>query len=250
MPNIARLRAVYPRARGGTSSPPDMSPPIRGLSPRTRGNPGLGGRQSFGSRSIPAHAGEPGRTSSGRLGRWVYPRARGGTPYTRASPYTRAGLSPRTRGNQAGREGLGRRRGSIPAHAGEPLADIGIDKKTRVYPRARGGTVSAKEDGAIGKGLSPRTRGNRIGGVPAAGLLGSIPAHAGEPHGCGARRTRTGVYPRARGGTSAGYDIVNPIEGLSPRTRGNRPVVSGRVLDQGSIPAHAGEPEITARRLA
>ena len=70
---------VYPRAREGTASiARPMACPM-GLSPRTRGNHAplpppikIGG-------SIPAHAGEPRKTTALKAAMKVYPRARGGT---------------------------------------------------------------------------------------------------------------------------------------------------------------------------
>ena len=70
---------VYPRPRGGTKSSITQAPCERGLSPPTRGNPRYGrGRPDIGG-SIPAHAGEPRRSSSSSARRGVYPRPRGGT---------------------------------------------------------------------------------------------------------------------------------------------------------------------------
>ena len=71
---------------------------------------------------------------------------------------------------------------------------------------------------------------------------GSIPARAGEPVSLPSTGGAWAVYPRACGGTAAGYDSLNRLPGLSPRVRGNRfryppPAGPGR-----SIPARAGEP--------
>ena len=70
--------------------------------------------------SIPAHAGEP--SSEWRLicGKWVYPRACGGTMNGTLWNHCRLGLSPRMRGNHDATTATTLRDGSIPAHAGEP----------------------------------------------------------------------------------------------------------------------------------
>ena len=116
---IGPVDAVYPRACGGTSARlsflrgnAGLSPRLRGnlvevvryvleggLSPRLRGNlptpwladPALG--------SIPAPAGEPPSCQRQRHGRWVYPRACGGTIPPALQASARSGLSPRLRGN-------------------------------------------------------------------------------------------------------------------------------------------------------
>ena len=50
-----------------------------------------------------------------------------------------------------------------------------------VYPRACGGTGSNALVPSVGMGLSPRMRGNPIQVTPYSAMVGSIPAHAGEP---------------------------------------------------------------------
>ena len=72
--------------------------------------------------------------------------------------------------------------------------------------------------------------------------MGSIPAHAGEPLRDIDPTVLIGVYPRARGGTVARLRMPRPIQGLSPRTRGNHIFVDEFQIIFGSIPAHAGEP--------
>ena len=111
-----------------------------GLSPRMRGNPGVGvlGQASYGS--IPAHAGEPPDDARPITGTWVYPRACGGTAPEGIHRQSHLGLSPRMRGNHPAVPHAFVHLGSIPAHAGEP-PDIGLgDDDDWVYPRACGGT--------------------------------------------------------------------------------------------------------------
>ena len=52
-------RTVYPRVCGGTSFSEDITKTLEGLSPRVRGNLGLGQQVAGQGRSIPACAGEP-----------------------------------------------------------------------------------------------------------------------------------------------------------------------------------------------
>ena len=91
---------VYPRPRGGTPLPRAPSSRARGLSPPTRGNPGVRAVYEVDAGSIPAHAGEP--STGGRTG-WktrVYPRPRGGTLPGTIDSISMMGLSPPTRGNR------------------------------------------------------------------------------------------------------------------------------------------------------
>ena len=147
---------------------------------------------------------------------WVYPRACGGTRSHDSAGIrsSRCGLSPRLRGNPE----------SYPAP---------FDPYGKVYPRACGGTAldlaSILPTGSISTdGLSPRLRGNRadISAVRCIHRTGSIPAPAGEPL------------------TDQSLCRTECPGGLSPRLRGNLPVMALAVT-QRSIPAPAGEPTAT-----
>ena len=192
---------VYPRACGGTTYHRSAARCATGLSPRMRGNPHNGNQDSQYFGSIPAHAGEPIERRSRCCEAGVYPRACGGTSVDSRSKDLFRGLSPRMRGNQflvaAGFD----QRGSIPAHAGEPIRIIELQRTSGVYPRACGGTVNVDNVSRPGLGLSPRMRGNRDDPAALPPLLGSIPAHAGEPAHRRPPTRRFAVYPRACGGT-------------------------------------------------
>ena len=73
-------------------------------------------------------------------------------------------------------------------------------------------------------------------------IVGSIPAHAGEPVGPPSGGGPAWVYPRACGGTRSAPRRSASRRGLSPRMRGNRHEGSRTDGVSGSIPAHAGEP--------
>ena len=122
----------------------------------------------------------------------------------------RGGLSPRMRGNPEFRNDVRMHIGSIPAHAGEPWGCILWADCFRVYPRACGGTSAEVEGTGLGKGLSPRMRGNHVEEQAAKGAKGSIPAHAGEPHWRSTVCSIRGVYPRACGGTRVFHRMPLP----------------------------------------
>ena len=237
-----RLRTVYPRPRGGTSSGSMAMTGWAGLSPPTRGNPA--GRRAAGRRagSIPAHAGEPDARGVLVDVLGVYPRPRGGTQWRDRLTCRRRGLSPPTRGNLDHLAAMRPHFRSIPAHAGEPCADCHSADDTAVYPRPRGGTSSVKTPSRASSGLSPPTRGNHAEAIPSVLRYGSIPAHAGEPFISAPRRWARRVYPRPRGGTGGVGAGGGAAGGLSPPTRGNPNTRAARARTVGSIPAHAGEP--------
>ena len=92
-------------------------------------------------------------------------------------------------------------------------------------------------------GLSPRVRGNRIFTAWFVASTGSIPARAGEPSDYPDTDALDEIYPRACGGTGLVVWRLDLIRGLSPRVRGNLPVLSRCWGMAGSIPARAGEPD-------
>ena len=76
---IQFCKEVYPRACGGTMGVAPGAAPIKGLSPRVRGNRMDVGRRHCRCGSIPARAGEPRYGTTGSSSSRVYPRACGGT---------------------------------------------------------------------------------------------------------------------------------------------------------------------------
>ena len=152
------------------------------------------------------------------------------------------GLSPRMRGNlfQVGMAWWPPR--SIPAYAGEPVAFCAAAQHCQVYPRVCGGTGPTTPAGRPAGGLSPRMRGNPLGGIGRGYIAGSIPAYAGEPRCIGRWTDYRQVYPRVCGGTRCSTIYHLTIVGLSPRMRGNPAAVTLLCVAIGSIPAYAGEP--------
>ena len=172
---------VYPRVGGGTHSQPANELPLRGLSPRGRGNPSAPAFPPCAPRSIPAWAGEPRSVPLLRGPAKVYPRVGGGTAGPGDVVERPRGLSPRGRGNPARPPGRWRRLGSIPAWAGEPPRRGYDAAQGQVYPRVGGGTLVANVRPINRQGLSPRGRGNLCASLEWAHRRRSIPAWAGEP---------------------------------------------------------------------
>ena len=99
------------------------------------------------------------------------------------------------------------------------------------------------------RGLSPRGRGNPWVYGRHFRRAGSIPAWAGEPWSEPRRIAERQVYPRVGGGTGQAYTLKGPLDGLSPRGRGNLCPYCKNVEWSRSIPAWAGEPTPTPKAL-
>ena len=105
-----------------------------------------------------------------------------------------------------------------------------------------GGTPGQGRRPRAGCGLSPRVRGNPGAFTPHMASSGSIPACAGEPDGHRLPVHRLEVYPRVCGGTALAIFTFPLVIGLSPRVRGNQPLIVHCLNANRSIPACAGEP--------
>ena len=180
--------------------------------------------------------------TSGWMVTRVYPRPRGGAARSARMRACETALSPPTRGSRYHECGCGALQGSIPAHAGEPKAVAARVIADTVYPRPRGGARETVLDTFITRGLSPPTRGSHVPRIRESTILGSIPAHAGEPRTRRSGRPSSRVYPRPRGGALVTIRANLVAWGLSPPTRGSRTIAISDPPSLRSIPAHAGEP--------
>jgi len=106
----------------------------------------------------------------------------------------------------------------------------------------RGGTSRTRSRFPFPLGLSPRARGNLWTLYPSRSALRPIPACAGEPGHRSSLIFRSRAYPRVRGGTIVTLVEKLKSEGLSPRARGNLPLVTSQTWGVRPIPACAGEP--------
>ncbi len=256
-------RGVHPRERGGARASECAICAALGPSPRARGSQ-LGHRRGIElDGSIPASAGEPGRSMCRRTLHWVHPRERGGARSGARPAIACAGPSPRARGSLPLLRSKELRHGSIPASAGEPHQGEVYDGARGVHPRERGGAgscrwrrlgrrgsipASAGEPRRAGPirnqhvGPSPRARGSHWIPLEHGAHSGSIPASAGEPHRRRGWAPCRRVHPRERGGAIYIAEYAGERAGPSPRARGSPEHRLAAPRLRGSIPASAGEP--------
>ena len=187
---------------------------------------------------IPADAGEPGGALPTCSARRAYPRGCGGAGALDGRARVEQGLSPRMRGSRMGRARSTLTRAGWVTSSAPP----------RAYPRGCGGATPDRHVLVRDRGLSPRMRGSPQIHAARAGLVGPIPADAGEPP--APRRARRGswAYPRGCGGAAVLPCWRLTDTGLSPRMRGSPRRVIRRSGTTGPIPADAGEPRWRARR--
>ena len=237
------MKPVYPRPRGGAPAAANTPAPGYGLSPPTRGSHRHVAAVPRSAGSIPAHAGEPTNEVGSVITHRVYPRPRGGAEFPAAEFEADHGLSPPTWGSPPVPTSAPYNIRSIPAHAGEPQRSLQREILWRVYPRPRGGAISWAAATPWSSGLSPPTRGSPPAADAERAGRRSIPAHAGEPPRSRRRPPPHRVYPRPRGGAGSCFCRSSPGFGLSPPTRGSPWRQAAPDLREGSIPAHAGEPQ-------
>ena len=152
------------------------------------------------------------------------------------------GLSPLARGNRLRiwKSHVGH--GPIPARAGQPGGATWTPSASGAYPRSRGATNFGCFCNLWPTGLSPLARGNPLVGSLLGGILGPIPARAGQPGCARSCRVVRRAYPRSRGATGKTRALRAGLWGLSPLARGNRGGIGSIRLDPGPIPARAGQP--------
>ena len=132
------------------------------------------------------------------------------------------GLSPRVRGSLKKAPFLRPWLGPIPACAGEPRGWGCQSFLTRAYPRVCGGADAEALRKRVSEGLSPRVRGSLKRLAYQHGMVGPIPACAGEPITGSLFSSRNRAYPRVCGGADQPCPALCDQKGLSPRVRGSR----------------------------
>ena len=80
--------------------------------------------------------------------------------------------------------------------------------------------------------------------------VGPIPACAGQPLSGASARSCAWAYPRVCGATAFSTPRGLPRQGLSPRVRGNQPLLHRIDMRRGPIPACAGQPARRCPRAA
>ena len=169
----------------------------------------------------------------------VYPRVCGGTNRLSGRYPHVHGLSPRVRGNHRNSVQSVVIAGSIPACAGEPFRQLPCRHSTPVYPR-----VCGEPDTDVSQRPRVRVYPRVCGGTRADGRIAAsswvYPRGAGEPYRRRNPAVAPTVYPRVCGGTPDPQHERRCCDGLSPRVRGNLPLLSKPYAKRGLSPRVRG----------
>ena len=212
-----------------------------GSSPRMRGTPIQGGEKLNTLGLIPAYAGNTynAHPCFGHVG--DHPRVRGEHGFVNARRVHGLGSSPRMRGTHDNGDMVHAAPGIIPAYAGNTEFETCFTDDGQDHPR-----VCGEHSGGLPallrlRGSSPRMRGTLVERLVGRGLVGIIPAYAGNtsPQAAG-RLTPSGSSPRMRGTQNACHDWFLPY-GIIPAYAGNTRSPQIHTILDGDHPRVCGE---------
>ncbi|SAI49272.1 Domain of uncharacterised function (DUF2825) [Bordetella ansorpii] len=231
---------VHPRIRGEHASSACSRVACVGSSPHTRGTPWPFSWQSWGSRFIPAYAGNTDASASTYWRTSVHPRIRGEHEYPSERTVRTVGSSPHTRGTRAGGCRPAAVDRFIPAYAGNTRTWRLPRRSPPVHPRIRGEHAAAANASAWPAGSSPHTRGTLQTKRRHEVAHRFIPAYAGNTWCYPPVQSQRAVHPRIRGEHPVSICSNALRRGSSPHTRGTRLGADDVEPCGRFIPAYAG----------
>ena len=239
---------AHPRSRGEHSCVVGSETKLTGSSPLARGTRLVVTGLSWSTGLIPARAGNtPTQPHTGREGR-AHPRSRGEHRISETQIIVSGGSSPLARGTHGAGHLRARACGLIPARAGNTRARRILSAVIRAHPRSRGEHPTRGRRCSSRAGSSPLARGTPVAVSWTAGLVGLIPARAGNT--CRADCVFPGpeAHPRSRGEHAPSCPPEMWTPGSSPLARGTRHASRFWRLCSGLIPARAGNTGLLSQR--
>ena len=189
---------------------------------------------------IPAYAGNTCGFSTRFSNHWDHPRICGEHRPTSPISWTRPGSSPHMRGTLDRTQRHTAIPGIIPAYAGNTGSlkmRLPLDGD---HPRICGEHVS-EITGTTGEGgSSPHMRGTLEVVVVGGGVIGIIPAYAGNTNGYVARILFFRDHPRICGEHHVNNNGIGTVAGSSPHMRGTPIYIPAPCQSRRIIPAYAG----------
>ena len=235
-----RVGRAHPRSRGEHGGQWLVWGGQWGSSPLARGTPGVAAADFCKIGLIPARAGNTACVARKFAGSRAHPRSRGEHSTLCGSKITGAGSSPLARGTpESCADGPGYR-GLIPARAGNTCVHAMSCRFPRAHPRSRGEHFILSARLLWRMGSSPLARGTPPSVTPGGALIGLIPARAGNTTKPVANMEPPWAHPRSRGEHGIGYASGSCRTGSSPLARGTPIEKVSKCLNDGLIPARAG----------
>ena len=211
-----------------------------GSSPLARGTLEAIDPQLIARGLIPARAGNTRRSARTRSCIWAHPRSRGEHIPDVTPPARVEGSSPLARGTLDNFAGNCLVAGLIPARAGNTPVTARAVQPKRAHPRSRGEHVPLRITKKERMGSSPLARGTPRGFVERSGLVGLIPARAGNTMGLTSSSYAARAHPRSRGEHPRITPRAAASGGSSPLARGTPRFAEAGIYALGLIPARAG----------
>ena len=177
VPHILR---AHPRSRGEHLSPVWWNSCTVGSSPLARGTRLHIERHALGHGLIPARAGNTPLCVRWACPSWAHPRSRGEHTSAAAGSSPVRGSSPLARGTPQEIADTAPQVGLIPARAGNTNSGIACCNRRWAHPRSRGEHTIQSRAPSSRWGSSPLARGTQVRQSLQAGLVGLIPARAGN----------------------------------------------------------------------
>ena len=196
--------------------------------------------RAFARGLIPARAGNTPKYGSPVHMHRAHPRSRGEHENYHSRRYRVQGSSPLARGTLRHLSRRGMVYGLIPARAGNTKISKSMEGKKGAHPRSRGEHHISVSSRCRFGGSSPLARGTLRAAREAAGVLGLIPARAGNTPVNAVVIAAYGAHPRSRGEHLYHYCRRCRHGGSSPLARGTRAPDRLAELRDGLIPARAG----------
>ena len=213
---------VHPRVGGEHDQRTAIIAQKDGSSPRGRGTLTPEYSRMFGSRFIPAWAGNTPAPSCSRRSATVHPRVGGEHPEAPTISRLNLGSSPRGRGTlRYSLQSAGANR-FIPAWAGNTTSDSSTSNRVSVHPRVGGEHMDTEQDMLTISGSSPRGRGTHLNRSRTITTSRFIPAWAGNTRRRPTAPAAAPVHPRVGGEHPRHPSQCGTCPGSSPRGRGTQ----------------------------
>ena len=220
-----------------------------GSSPLARGTHSSDQKRRQRPGLIPARAGNTATPKNTVSGSRAHPRSRGEHRAEWHLVICLVGSSPLARGTLGLEVCHSLEVGLIPARAGNTWGLDGDGKKAGAHPRSRGEHARRARSVAACAGSSPLARGTPGGREGLGGVVGLIPARAGNTNREDVVVVVHGAHPRSRGEHKLPRLVLSPLVGSSPLARGTLYSFQGVLNCGGLIPARAGNTAVRTCRV-